>query len=167
MNDLRNIQQLKTNTLWILKPKWYKESYELTDNTFVYAKIYSKGWKQTTFFETEDKLLSICQSWKGSLSLKTQDGSVIGVTASKLFKRRITFILSNGRSVSYYNPSVWKDEYIWEDEFGNEIIRMKFGSLSGKTTITFDKRAAEIPDFYELVFIGLKLHLLQLAVLIA
>jgi len=163
MNDLRNIAQLKTNTLWLVKPKWYKERYQLTDNAFVYANVYHKGWTQTAFFETADGVLSICNSWSGNLTVKNAEGSILGTTNSKLFSTRTNFTLNNGNTVTFYAPSIWKSEYVWEDEFKNELLRMSFGSLSCTATITFNTRAAEIQDFNTLIFLGLKFHLNKMA----
>jgi hypothetical protein len=159
LDALRSIDKLKINTLWILKPKWYKERYELTDNAFVYANIYSKGWGQTIIFETTGEVFSICNSWRGNLTITNVHGDVLGTTNSKQFSTCTNITLSNGQTHTYYNPSMWKDEYVWEDEFNAELIRIKYGSLSSKATITFNKRAAEIPDFNMLVFLGFKLHL--------
>lgn len=163
MADLRNIKDMRTDTISIIRPKWYKERYELTDGVYTYANIYSKGWKQTTFIETADETLSICMSWKGGLTLKDVSGEVIGTTKCKAFSRRTTLNFNNGRSFTHYNPSVWKNEFIWVDEFENELIRIKFGSLSGKATVNIVKKNSDIPDFYKLVFLGLKLHLIKMA----
>lgn len=157
---LTPINKLKTNELWIVQPKWYRAKYELTDNAFVYAKIYTKGfWQGTTLFETTDDVLSITNLWNGGLEIKRADGSTIGTIEKKLLSGRTKFILSDGRTFTYILPSVWKAEYVWADEFENELMRLTFGSLSGKVPITFNKRAAEIPYFFALVFIAFKLNL--------
>lgn len=158
--ELTAISKLKTNELWIVQPKWYKSKYELTDNVFVYAKIYTKGfWHLTTLFETADNVLSITNLWNGNLEIKTADGNILGTIKRKALSGRTTFTLNDGRTFTYRAPSMWKAEYIWEDEFENELIRMAFGSFSGKTSVNFTKRAADIPYFSALVFIGLKLKL--------
>jgi hypothetical protein len=157
---LTPINTLKTNELWIVQPKWYKSKYELTDNAFVYAKIYTKGfWQQTTLFETTDGVLSITNLLNGSLEIKGADGSILGTIERKLLSGRTKLILSDGRTFTYSLPSVWKAEYVWADGFENELMRLTFGSLSGKVPVSFNKRAAEIPYFSALVFIAFKLNL--------
>lgn len=158
--NLTPISKLKTNELWIVQPKWYKAKYELTDNAFVYAKIYTEGfWHQTTSFETTEGVLSITNLWNGSLEIKKTDGNILGNIEGKLLSARTKFVLGDGRTFTYSVPSVWKAEYVWADEFENELMRLTFGSLSGKIPVTFNKRAAEIPYFSALVFIAFKLNL--------
>jgi hypothetical protein len=159
LDALRPIDKFTTNILLILKPKWYKEKYKLTDNAFVYANIYSKGWSQTMIFETTDNTYSICNLRSGNFTVKNVHGNVLGTTNSKQFSSRTNITLSNGQTLTYHNPSMWKDEFVWENEFNAELIRIKYGSFSAKATITFNKRAAEIPDFNMLVFLGFELHL--------
>ena len=157
---LNPLGKLKTNMLWIVQPKWYKAKYELTDNVFVYGKMYTKGfWQGTTLFETADEVLSIKNLWNGSLEITKVNGSILGTIEKKLLSRRTKLILSDGSVFTYSVPSVWKAEYVWTDEFENELIRLTFGSLSGKVPITFNKRAADIPYFSALLFIAFKLNL--------
>jgi hypothetical protein len=157
---LNPLSKLKTNELWIVQPKWYKSKYELTDNAFVYAKIYTEGfWHQTTLFETTDGVISITNLMSGSIEIKRADGSILGTIERKLLSGRTKFILSDGRTFTYSLPSVWKAEYIWADEFENELMRITFGAMSGKIPVTFNKRAADIPYFSALVFIAFKLNL--------
>ena len=157
---LTPIDKLKTNELWIVQPKWYRSKYELTDNAFVYAKIYTKGfWEQTIFFETTDDVLSITYLWNGGIEIKRADGSILGTIEKKLLSGLTKLILSDGRVFTYQAPSVWKAEYVWADEHENELLRLSFGALSGKIPVTFNKRAAEIPYFSALIFIGFKLNL--------
>ena len=158
--NLTPINGLKTNELWIVQPKWYRSKYELTDNAFVYAKIYSKSlWQATTFFETTDDVLITNNSNIGDLEIKTADGSIIGTLKRKLFSGRNTLTLSNGRVFTYHAPTVWKAEYVWADEFETELMKLTFGSMSGKISVTFNKRAADIPNFFALVFIAFILNL--------
>jgi hypothetical protein len=132
----------------------------LPDNAFVYAQIYTKGfWGQTTLFETTDDVLSITNLWNGGLEIKTSNGNILATIEKKLLSGRTKLILSDGRTFTYNAPSAWKAEYVWADEFENELMRLTFGSLSGKVPITFNKRAAEIPYFSALVFIAFKLNL--------
>ncbi|MFD0749111.1 hypothetical protein ACFQZS_03090 [Mucilaginibacter calamicampi] len=157
---LAPVSRLKTNELWIIQPKWYKANYELTDNVFVYAKIYTKGfWQGTTVFETTDEALSIKNLWNGGLEITRSDGSIVGTIERKLLSGHTKLILSDGSAFTYSAPSVWKGEYVWKDKFDNELIRLMFGSLSGKVPVTFNKRAVGIPYFSALVFIAFKLNL--------
>jgi len=156
---LTALNRLKTNQLWIVQPKWYKFNYELTDYVFVYAKIYTIGfWQTTTCFETSDEVLSIKSLWKGGLEIKTVDGSIVGTITRKALSRSVTFTLTTGHVYTYRAPSVWKSECIWTDEHNNELIRINFGSFSGKTSVSFDRRATEISNFAALVFLAFKIN---------
>ncbi|MGY3212877.1 hypothetical protein [Mucilaginibacter sp. HD30] len=158
--NLTHINKLKTNELWIVQPKWYKSNYELTDNAFVYAKIYNQGfWQGTTLFETADEVLSIKKFWTGSFEITNAEGSFLGTVTRKTLSSTVTLTLNNGRTFIYSAPSIWKSEYVWTDEYNNELLRMDFGSFSGKVSLSFAKRAAEIPNFSALVFLAFKLKM--------
>ena len=54
--------------------------------------------------------------------------------------------------------------YVWVDEFENEIMSIKFKGFScKKAEITFNKQAAQIPNFNILVFLAAKLYILKMA----
>ena len=157
---LTPLSKLKANNLWITQPKWHKAKYELTDDAFVYAKIYTEGfWHTTTIFETEDEKLTIKHTSISGLEITGAGGKVLGTIDRNLLKGTTTLTLTGGRVLTYYCESIWKADYIWRDSFNNELIRMKFGSMSGKVSVSFDKRAADIPYFAALVFIAFKLNL--------
>jgi hypothetical protein len=162
--NIRSIKELKTNTLWLVQKKWYKQEFELTDDAFVYGKIYNKGWKQSTILNTATGSFKICNSWSGKLSVKTLDEAVLGTTSQKFFDRRVNLTLNDGFKATYYNPSFWKSNYVWVDEFENEIMNIKFKAIScKKAEITFNKPAAQIPNFNILVLLAAKLYLLKMA----
>jgi hypothetical protein len=157
---LNPISKLKTNELWIVQPKWYKWKYELTDNVFVYAKIHTKGfWHGITIFETTDEVLVIKNLWNGGLEIKTAGERVLGAIEKKVMNGSVIFTLSDGSVFTYRAPSAFKSEYTWVDKYDNELMRMDFGAFSGKITVSFDKRASEIPNFSALLFLAFKLKM--------
>lgn len=167
--NLSNLSTLKTNDLWLIQKKWYKQQYELTDDAFVYGQIYNaKGWKQSTILRTDKGEFKICSSFSGKFTVKTIDDVELGSTSQKLFNRRITLTMNDGFKAVYYNPSIWKSRYVWEDEQGNEIMSIKYNGFSRKKAeFTFNRPAAQIPNFNILVLLAVKFLLMRQAAAIA
>jgi len=143
-----------------VQPKWHNAKYELTDEAFIYAKIYTEGfWHTTTIFETADEKLTIKNVPIGGLEITDADGKVVGAIDRNILKGTTTLTVNGGRVLTYHCQSIWKADYSWTDSDNNELIRMKFGSISGKVSVSFDKRAADIPYFGTLILIAFKLNL--------
>ncbi|RFZ85275.1 hypothetical protein DYU05_06660 [Mucilaginibacter terrenus] len=133
MNDLRDINLLKTSELFVTRHKWFSPYFELTDGQFIYARMRYKGyWKRYAIIETADNTWTIkMKGWfNRSLLLNQGEDQTIGTITPSNWKRDIKVQTDNGFEATYqYKKLFSKTLTLRNDQFGDimQLVQRVWG----------------------------------------
>ncbi|TSD67086.1 hypothetical protein FFF34_006750 [Inquilinus sp. KBS0705] len=167
-NDFRNFDQLKTNELFITRHKWFKPYYELTDEQFIYGKLYRKSlFSRRATIETAEGTWTIkCKGLfkRSSLIVKGED-ETIGTLIPATWKRNIDLQMDNGFRAFFNYKKLFSMAYVLTHEMYGDILQIKQKAFGIKKpyVITFDQtlQISDRPPLPLLMLIGVNAMLIR------
>jgi hypothetical protein len=135
----RSFSQLKSPDLTIVRSGWFTPDYEITDGTYLYARLTYKGflWQQAVA-ETSEAVWNL--RFEGYFPRKVvvcnKEDKKIATIEMGFLKNRSVLTLNGGKQLYFAKESFWNSTYYWED-----LKRGKILTINGEL---FSKRVASV-----------------------
>lgn len=159
--ELQEIKDIKT--LYLVKQDWLNGEYVLTDGNDNYGTLMYDGFSRqsgmaaiagtTWTFETDKPLF-----W-GNQTIFIKDSNNVQIGITKNIETTPCLVMNNGFTATFFNVSLFGNEYEWRLNKSGTIIRFKSPFFSLTDTITIFK---DIPDGTLLLLCFLAEHILIL-----
>ncbi|MES2266052.1 MAG: hypothetical protein V4520_04805 [Bacteroidota bacterium] len=168
MDDYRNIDQLRTNELAIIKKGFWKPEYELTDGQFVYAKLrFRSNFKRDAIIETPNITYTIKRKgwFNRTILVNRGEDETIGVLVPETWKRDFNLKMDDGFEATYLYKKMFSKSLSLITNAQADILSITPKALNFKQpyTVTIDQitQQPNTPPLPLLAFMGLVIIMLR------
>ncbi|MCO5935303.1 hypothetical protein NAF17_07110 [Mucilaginibacter sp. RB4R14] len=168
MDDYRNIDQLRTNELAIIKKGFWKPEFELTDGQFVYAKLrFRSNFKRDAIIETPQETFTIKRKgwFNRTVLVNKGEDEIIGVLVPETWKRDFNLKMDNGFEATYLYKKMFSKSLSLTNGTQGDILTITQKAFNFKQpyTVTIDQvtQQPNTPLLPLLAFMGLVIIMLR------
>lgn len=160
MENYRVFKQSQIKQLWSKRNGWFRPTYEITDGTSSYGMLSHHGFFSSVVqIDTAGATWIIRNERFSNIQITTPEGLLIGTVNHKWFSSKMNFTAADGFTATYYRPSIWSAEYVWESKDGQVLLSYQVPGFRGNEVFTFGDLAYEQPHLLLLAFLALELNL--------
>ena len=167
-NELRNIDQLRTNELKIVKNGFWKPVFELTDGQYIYAKLsYRSNFKRNAIIETLQNNWTIKRKgWLNRILVINQgEDKFIGSIIPETWKRDFDLKLSNGFEATYFYENLFSRSLTLKTDDSGDILYITHKAFNLKRPFSVKINLLSNPEFLPsvplIIMVGLHVILLR------
>ncbi|MCQ6957341.1 hypothetical protein [Mucilaginibacter aquariorum] len=168
MGDYRNIDQLRTNELAVVKKGFWKPEFELTDGQFVYAKLrYRSNFKRDAIIETPQVTYTIKRKgwFNRTILVNKGEDETIGTLVPETWKRDFNLKMDNGFEATYLYKKLFSKSLSLTNDTQGDILQITQKAFNFKQpyTVIIDQvtQQANTPPLPLLAFMGLVIIMLR------
>jgi hypothetical protein len=167
-SDLRNIDQLRTSELYIIRNGFWQPNFELTDGQFVFAKLsYRSNFKRDAIIELPQNSWTIKRKgwFNRTLYLNIGEDEPIGTLVPETWKRNFNLKLDSGFEATYLYRTLFSKELTLTSDTLGDILQIHQKPFSTKRHSTVNIDLVTVPDSMPpmplLIMAGLHITLLR------
>ncbi|MDB5116019.1 MAG: hypothetical protein JWQ79_1511 [Mucilaginibacter sp.] len=161
----KELDTKQVNQLTVVRHGWWGPEYELTAGNASYGKLCYDGISKryaTAETATNQWTFSFKALFDKSILITDQNGTLIGESTREFFSRTRTLTLQSGFSASFFRPSVWSRQYVWQSVGYGKIMSItnRFPFILN-TDVYIDQTQTPPSIIPLLIFLGTHLTILR------